>query len=114
MRYQADGQKSDQAQKQDELFQFADPGTLQELVQRAEFHAIEERSFEIPWIWNGSVEEAWQSFSEMSAPFQRLLRPLDLISRENVSREIKNAISRYYDGTRVNFTATVNTVVASK
>jgi ubiquinone/menaquinone biosynthesis C-methylase UbiE len=115
MRYcQSDKQVTDQAAKEDGLFRFADPGTLEELMQVAGFREIEEHRYQIPWIWNGSVEEAWQSFSEMSAPFQMLFRQLDTGSQENVSREIKNAMSRYYDGVKVNFSATVNTVVATK
>ena len=107
-------QATTQTGKNGGLFQFAEPGTLLSLMQGAKFQEIEERWYEIPWIWHGTVEEAWRSFSEMSAPFQKLFRQLNPDAQDTVSEEIKDAISKYYDGINVNFTATVNTVVASK
>jgi len=61
------------------LFKFAEVGSLSRILREAGFGEISEKHPEIPWIWEGSVEEQFQSFSEMSAPFRRMCSGMDRI-----------------------------------
>ena len=73
-----------------------------------------ERHIEAPWIWDGTPEEQFKSFSETSAPFRKMYSIMNSASQQIVTNEILSAIGRYYDGQRVNFTAMLNTAKGRK
>jgi hypothetical protein len=53
------------------------------------------------------VEEAWECFRELSAPFQRAFAQVPPEDRGRMTRAILESLGRYYDGKTVNFTAKV-------
>ncbi len=101
--------------KDDEsVFKFANHGSLSRILRRAGFSEISEEHLKVPWIWDGPVEEQFESFSAMSAPFKKMRTSMDQDAQQKVTGEILSAIGKYYDGQRVNFTAVINTAVGRK
>ncbi|MDA4113879.1 MAG: class I SAM-dependent methyltransferase [Thaumarchaeota archaeon] len=96
------------------LFKFANQGSLSGLLRKAGFTEISEEYLKIPWIWEGSAEELFRSFSEMSAPFRKMWSAMDKDSQRRAADEILSAIGKYYDGTSVDYTAVINTAVGRK
>jgi ubiquinone/menaquinone biosynthesis C-methylase UbiE len=100
--------------RDDSLFRFADQGSLSGLLKDAGFAEISEKHLKIPWIWEGSAEEQFRSFSEMSSPFRKMWSTMNEDSQRRAADEILSAIGKYYDGRRVNLTAVINTAVGTK
>ncbi|MGD0511252.1 MAG: hypothetical protein ABSA33_05425, partial [Candidatus Micrarchaeaceae archaeon] len=84
------------------------------ILSEAEFIEITERHLKIPWVWDGTAKEQFESFSDMSAPFRKMRSTLDQDSQRRATNEILSAIGKYYDGQGVNFTAVINTAVGRK
>ncbi|MGA2874922.1 MAG: methyltransferase domain-containing protein [Nitrososphaerales archaeon] len=99
---------------EDNIFKFADHGSLSRILSEAEFIEITERHLKIPWVWDGTAKEQFESFSDMSAPFRKMRSTLDQDSQRRATNEILSAIGKYYDGQGVNFTAVINTAVGRK
>jgi ubiquinone/menaquinone biosynthesis C-methylase UbiE len=73
----------------------------------AGFCSIEEEFRVLPWSWPGTPEEVWDYFQEVTVPFRPLLEAIPSEQRGKVNSEVLRAITPYYDGVQVNFTATV-------
>ena len=99
---------------EDSIFKFADHGSLSRILSGADFMEISERHLKIPWVWDGTAEEQFESFSDMSAPSGRCALLWIKDSQRRATNEILSAIGKYYDGQRVNFTAVINTAVGRK
>lgn len=98
----------------DNVFKFANHGSLSRILKEADFAEISENHLKVPWIWHGTVEEQFESFAAMSAPFGKLRSTLNQDTQQRVTSEILSAIGKYYDGQRVNFSAVINTAVGRK
>jgi hypothetical protein len=89
------------------MFRFGEPGALTAALQQAEFRSIEETFRVVPWSWPGTPEEVWDYFQEVTVPFKPLFAAIAGEKRETVKAEVLREIGRFYDGTQVNFTATI-------
>jgi len=89
-------------------FKFAQPGTLSAVLEAAGFQQVVEESRSIPWPWPGPVENAWESFQDLTGLDLDRLEPEQ---REKAETEVLAALQEYYDGECVNFPAVI--VVAS-
>jgi ubiquinone/menaquinone biosynthesis C-methylase UbiE len=96
------------------MFAFGQPGVLAQKLRDAGFAEVEEKFSVLPWTWPGSPEEAWEYFQEVTVPFAPLLRSIPVERRAQVDAEVLRAISRYFDGTEIKFTATANITCAKK
>lgn len=90
-----------------QMFRFGEPGALTAALQQAEFRSIEETFRVVPWSWPGTPEEVWDYFQEVTVPFKPLFAAIAGEKRETVKAEVLREIGRFYDGTQVNFTATI-------
>jgi len=87
-------------------FRFADPQPLAALLGQAGFHHVSVELRDVPWCWPGTAEEVWQCIQETAAGTTRKL--LDAIPderREQVDREVLEAVRKYESGGFVRFRA---------
>ena len=96
------------------MFSLSRDGLLAQALRKSGFSRAEERLVTIPWTWPGTPEEVWEYFQEVTVPFAPLLQSVPPGQRQEVDAEVLRAIGRYYDGTSIKFTATVNITVAVK
>jgi len=90
-----------------QMFRFGRAGEMAAALAEAGFSAIEEELRVIPWSWPGTPEEVWDYFQEVTVPFRPLLDAISDRQRAMVQAEVLQAMRHYYDGTQVNFTATI-------
>jgi ubiquinone/menaquinone biosynthesis C-methylase UbiE len=96
------------------LFRFAVSGSLPGELQAAGFRTVQEELRTVPWVWEGPPEEMWEYFREVSAPFRPLLDSVPPSKAAALERDVLAAIGRFYDGERVNLSATFLLVGAQK
>ena len=58
--------------------------------------------------------EVWEYFQDVAVPFASFLQSIPAARRREIDGAVLKAIGRYYDGTSIKFTATVNIAVAVK
>jgi hypothetical protein len=83
-------------------------------LRAAGFEAVEESFPTLPWTWPGKPEEVWEYFQEVTIPFAPLLKAVPAERRADLDAEVLRAISEYYDGNEVKFTAKANITCATK
>jgi len=91
----------------EQMFRFGQNGVLAGALAEAGFSDIEEQFRVIPWSWPGTPENVWEYFQEVTVPFRPLIEAIPAEQRAQVSSEVLTALRRYYDGSQVNFTATI-------
>ena len=96
------------------MFALGGAGVLSQTLKQAGFSTAEERLVTVPWTWPGAPEEVWEYFQEVTVPFAPLLQSIPAERRAEIDAEVLRAISQYYDGDSIKFTATVNIAVAVK
>lgn len=96
------------------MFAFGEPGALGQKLHEAGFVGIEEKFPTVPWSWQGTPQEVWEYFQEVTIPFAPLFKAIPQDARAAVNAAVIEAISRYYEGQQINFTATVNISSATK
>jgi ubiquinone/menaquinone biosynthesis C-methylase UbiE len=96
------------------MFAFGTMGVLTRVLSDAGFKKIQERLETVPWTWPGTPEEVWAYFQEVAVPFAPLLKSIPPDQRAEVDEAVLRAISKYYDGNEIRFTATVNITSAMK
>lgn len=96
------------------MFALGSTGVLSQTLKQAGFSSVEEHLVTVPWTWPGTPEEVWEYFQEVTVPFAPLLQSIPAERRAEIDAEVLRSITRYYDGTSVKFTATVNIAVAVK
>jgi ubiquinone/menaquinone biosynthesis C-methylase UbiE len=97
-----------------QMFALGQGGVLTQTLRQAGFSGVEERLVTVPWTWPGTPEEVWEYFQDVAVPFAPLLQSIPAERRAEIDAEVLHAIGRYYDGTSIKFTATVNIAVAVK
>ena len=88
-------------------FRFAKPGSLSEVLRRAEFVGVEEETRTLPWAWPGPVEEVWEQVRAVTVPFRPML---DRVPQEmwlQIDEDVHAALRKYFDGEKVAFGASV-------
>jgi ubiquinone/menaquinone biosynthesis C-methylase UbiE len=96
------------------MFAFGTVGVLTRVLSDAGFKSIQERLEIVPWTWPGTPEEVWAYFQEVAVPFAPLLKSIPIDRRAEVDEAVLRAISKYFDGNEIRFTATVNITSAVK
>jgi ubiquinone/menaquinone biosynthesis C-methylase UbiE len=97
-----------------DMFRFSQSGSLAAELRNAGFARVQERTVTVPWTWPGTPEQLWEYFCEVTAPFRPLLASIPAENAAPINAEVVAAISRYYDGRQVNFTADVVLASAEK
>jgi ubiquinone/menaquinone biosynthesis C-methylase UbiE len=96
------------------MFRFAAIGSLPAELEAAGFRTVHEESRTVPWAWEGPPAEMWEYFREVSAPFRPLLDSVPPGKAAAVESDVLAAVGRFYDGERVNLSATFLLVGAEK
>jgi len=95
------------------MFRFGEAGVLRAALSDAGFCGVEEELRRVPWSWPGAPEDVWEYFQEVTVPFKPLFEAIPKEQGEKANAAVLEAIGRYYDGTQVNFTATICLASAS-
>ena len=96
------------------MFALGDNGVLSHALRQAGFSHVKEELVTVPWTWMGTPEEVWEYFQDVTVPFASLIQSIPAERRNEIDAEVVKAISQYYDGTNIKFTATVNIAIAVK
>ncbi len=97
-----------------ELFAFGRAGILGRVLSGAGFTSVKETLLTVPWTWPGTPEEVWAYFQNVAVPCAPLLKSIPPERRHEVDEAVLGAISKYYDGAEIKFTAIVNIASAVK
>jgi SAM-dependent methyltransferase len=89
------------------VFRFAEEAKLAATLETAGFREVRCTKHKVTWSWPGPPEEAWQSTSEIAAPFQKLIAALPAEKRQEVLAEVLENARRFYDGVIVAYPATL-------
>ncbi|HLK07914.1 MAG TPA: methyltransferase domain-containing protein [Candidatus Angelobacter sp.] len=96
------------------MFALGEKGVLSQALRLAGFSQVKEELVTVPWTWMGTPEEVWEYFQDVTVPFASLIQSIPADRRDEIDAEVVKAISQYYDGASIKFTATVNIAVAVK
>lgn len=88
-------------------FKYAEAGTLAGELRGAGFAHVEEETRTMPLPWPGPPEELLRHFRDVAAPFRPLIDGMPDAEREAAVGEVLAGARRFYDGERVNMSATV-------
>jgi ubiquinone/menaquinone biosynthesis C-methylase UbiE len=97
-----------------QVFAFGQTGRLTQTLTMAGFKTVDEKLRTVPWTWPGTPGEVWAYFQEVAVPFMPLLKSIPQERRGEVDEAVLHAISPYYDGREIKFTATANITSALK
>ena len=95
-------------------FKFAQPGTLSSVLRKAGFTNVEEEAKSLPWTWPGTAEEVWEQAQAVATPFLPLLQRVPASKRDEIDREVIDAIQQYADGENIKFGAVIVLVSGTK
>ncbi|MBZ5492168.1 MAG: methyltransferase domain-containing protein [Acidobacteriia bacterium] len=96
------------------MFALGNKGVLSQALRQSGFSQAKEEMITVPWTWMGTPEEVWEYFQDVAVPFASLIQSIPADRRPEIDAAVLKAISQYYDGTSIKFTATVNIAVAVK
>jgi len=96
------------------MFALGNKGVLTQVLRQAGFSEVKEELVTVPWTWMGTPKEVWEYFQDVAVPFASFIQSIPTDRRDEIDAEVLKAISQYYDGTSIKFTATVNIAVAVK
>jgi len=96
------------------MFALGNKGVLTQVLRQAGFSEVKEELVTVPWTWMGTPKEVWEYFQDVAVPFASFIQSIPADRRDEIDAEVLKAISQYYDGTSIKFTATVNIAVAVK
>ena len=83
-------------------FMFGERDRLRRALESAGFANVHEEDRIIPGRWSGSVEEYWEQFTEVAAPFRPLLDQLTPEQRAQARAESLLAVKKFWDGHEIN------------
>jgi SAM-dependent methyltransferase len=84
------------------LFMFGERGRLRRALEAAGFSNVHEEDRIVPGRWAGSLEEYWQQFSEIAAPFRPLIEQLTPEKKAEAVAEILAALKKFWNGKELN------------
>ena len=96
------------------MFALGTGGVLSQAMLQAGFSQVTEELVTVPWTWMGTPAEVWEYFQDVAVPFASFLQSIPADRRPEIDAAVLKAISQYYDGASIKFTATVNIAVAVK
>jgi hypothetical protein len=96
------------------VFQFGKEGVLPRCLREAGFSTAAEQLRTVPLVWPGTPEEVWEYFQSVAVPFAPLFESIPPARQGEIDAAVLQAIGRYYDGAKINFTAIVNITIAAK
>jgi ubiquinone/menaquinone biosynthesis C-methylase UbiE len=96
------------------MFALGNKGVLTQVLRQAKFSEVKEELVTVPWTWMGPPKEVWEYFQDVAVPFASFIQSIPADRRDEIDAEVLKAVSQYYDGTSIKFTATVNIAVAVK
>jgi SAM-dependent methyltransferase len=77
---------------------FGDPGRMRAALVAAGFAEVSEEARTIEGRWQGSVDEYWEQFREVAAPFRVILEKLTPEPKTQAIDEIKSALAKFQRG----------------
>ena len=93
------------------MFMFGEPGRLKRTLEDAGFADVHEEVRSVPGRWKSTLEQYWQQFTEVAAPFRPLIEKLTPETRALAVAEILGGLRKYWDGKEL--TIPLEIVVAS-
>jgi SAM-dependent methyltransferase len=84
------------------LFMFGERDRLRRALEAAGFSNVHEEDRIIPGRWASSVEEYWEQFSEVAAPFRPLIDQLTPVKLAQAKTEIFAALKEFWNGKELN------------
>src|SRR6266567_25815 len=84
------------------LFMFGERDRLRRALQDAGFGNVHEEDRIIAGRWSSSVEEYWEQFSEVAAPFRPLIEQLTPEKMTQAKSEIFAALKKFWNGRELN------------
>jgi SAM-dependent methyltransferase len=84
------------------LFMFGERDRLRRALQAAGFTNVHEEDRIIAGRWESSVEEYWEQFSEVAAPFRPLIEQLTPEKMAQAKSEIFASLKKFWDGKELN------------
>jgi ubiquinone/menaquinone biosynthesis C-methylase UbiE len=93
---------------------FGTAGLLAGKMREAGFSQVEENLTYVSWTWPGTVEEVWEYFQDVAAPFHPTLQAVPAERRNEINQAVLQAMKKYQVGDEVRFTAHVNITTAAK
>lgn len=96
------------------MFALGAEGVLSQALLQTGFSQVREDLVMVPWTWTGTPAEVWEYFQDVAVPFASFLQSIPADRRPEIDAAVLKAISQFYDGTSIEFTATVNIAVAVK
>jgi SAM-dependent methyltransferase len=84
------------------LFMFGEPGRLRRALEAAGFRNVHEEDRIVPGRWAGTLEQYWEQFSEIAAPFRPLIEQLTPEKKAAAVAEILAALKKFWNGKEMN------------
>ena len=84
------------------LFMFGERGRLRRALETAGFADAVEDVRTVPGRWKSSLEQYWEQFTEVAAPFRPIIEKLTPETRAKAFEESLNALRKYWNGKEVN------------
>lgn len=84
------------------LFMFGERGRLRRALEAAGFRNVHEEDRIVPGRWAGTLEQYWQQFSEIAAPFRPMIEQLTPQKKAEAVAEILAALKKLWNGREMN------------
>jgi SAM-dependent methyltransferase len=84
------------------LFMFGERGRLRRALEAAGFSDVHEEDRIVPGPWAGTLEQYWQQFSEIAAPFRPMIEQLTPQKKAEAVAEILAALKKFWNGREMN------------
>ena len=84
------------------LFMFGERDRLRRALEAAGFVNVHEEDRIIAGRWASSVDEYWEQFTEVAAPFRPLLEQLTAEKKAQAKAEILTALGKFWNGKELN------------
>jgi SAM-dependent methyltransferase len=84
------------------LFMFGDRDRLRRALEAAGFSNVHEEDRIVAGHWASSVEEYWEQFTEVAAPFRPLIDQLTPEKKTQAQAEILAALKKFWNGKELN------------
>ena len=84
------------------LFMFGERGRLRRALEAAGFRNVHEEDRTVPGLWAGTLEQYWQQFTEVAAPFRPLIEQLTPQKKAEAVAEILAGLKKFWDGREMN------------
>jgi SAM-dependent methyltransferase len=84
------------------LFMFGERGRLRRALEAAGFRNVHEEDRTVPGLWAGTLEQYWQQFTEVAAPFRPLIEQLTPQKKAEAVAEILAGLKKFWNGREMN------------